>query len=296
MGYCLTGENTEDVFFFLYGRGSTGKTTFIETMKEIFGDYAKSFPIEYLTANGKDITGDEPSPTLYNMRHCYLAISSETKKNRKFDVDKLKRWTGKDTLTVRTLHKPSVEFKPKFKILITGNFAPRVEDIYDSGLRRRLRIIPFKHKPEKVNTQLGEIFAKPENKSAIFNWVLEGLKMYRADKEKGINPFDENHLPNEVARELNIFYNRNDNIHTFLQDENYKAGYGKNTRVKDLFQNYLTWCKMNNERNLNRTDFAEHILMKFAKKKPKEDEIPVYYIPPGNGIRYAYFENLGKVS
>ena len=53
---------------------------------------------------------------------------------------------------------------------------------------------------------------------------------------------------------------------------------------------------MNNERNLNRTDFAEHILMKFAKKKPKEDEIPVYYIPPGNGIRYAYFENLGKVS
>lgn len=275
MGYCMTGGtddlggNPEDVFFFLYGQGCTGKTTFVETMKNIFGDYAKSFPIEYLTASKREQTGDEPSPVLYGMRHCRLAITSETKKNRKFDIDKIKRWTGKDTINARTLYKPTVEFKPQFKILITGNFAPKVEDIYDTGLRRRLRIIPMNNKPKVVNTQLNEIFARPENKTAIFTWVLQGAIAYFEDKKNGINPFDEKHLPSEVKKELLKFYAQSDSIPTFVEDNNITFNANDSVRVKDIYTEYLTWCKLNNERSLRRNDFIESILNHYRSKGVK---------------------------
>lgn len=260
MGYCLLGEATEDVFMFLYGAGGTGKSTFVETMKNIFGDYAKSFPIEYLTEYGKDVTGDEPSPTLYGMRHARLAISSETKKGRRFDVDKVKRWTGKDTITCRTLYRPSIEFRPKFKILISGNFAPRLEDVNDSGLRRRLRIIPFSKVPKKVNTRLLDIFNQPENKKAILFWVLQGAFNFLNLKHHGFNVFAENNLCSIMKDELKKFYEENDTVLNFVSDEGYERVEGKYITVKKLWADYVEWCRTNHERGIRRSEFVTSIL------------------------------------
>src|SRR6266545_2587784 len=40
MGYCCTGVTTEHKFIFAYGTGANGKSTFINTIAKIFGDYA----------------------------------------------------------------------------------------------------------------------------------------------------------------------------------------------------------------------------------------------------------------
>src|SRR4029077_10733620 len=40
LGYCCTGFTTEHVFVFAYGTGANGKSTFINTIARIFGDYA----------------------------------------------------------------------------------------------------------------------------------------------------------------------------------------------------------------------------------------------------------------
>jgi putative DNA primase/helicase len=40
IGYCCTGLTTEHVFVFAYGTGANGKSTFINTIAGIFGDYA----------------------------------------------------------------------------------------------------------------------------------------------------------------------------------------------------------------------------------------------------------------
>ena len=265
-GYCLTGSTEEDVFFFLYGDGGSGKTTFVEAITAPFGDYAKTFPIELLTANFKENTGDEPCSQLYNMRRCRLAFTNETKKNRKFDTMKLKDWTGGGTLTARDLFKPPITFKPPFKILITGNFAPSIEDITDEGVKRRLRIIPFNHKPTKINTKLKEIFATENAKSAIFNWLLEGCKLYLQDKTNDINPFDIAHSPDEVKQALNIYYEANDNIMPFVSDKGLSFGNDKKTQVKDMWALYLLWCKENNEKSLKRNDFIEMFLRRLKDK------------------------------
>ena len=263
-GYCLLGVTEEDVFFFLLGQGGSGKTTFTEAITTPMGDYAKTFPIELLTASYRENTGEEPCSQLYNMRHCRLAFTNETKKNRKFDTMKLKDWTGGSILTARDLYKPPITFKPQFKILITGNFAPSIEDITDEGVRRRLRIIPFDTKPEKKNTKLKEIFATPTAKSVIFNWCLEGCKMYLADKANGINSFDIEHSPDEVRKALQQYYDANDNIAPFIVDqEDLIFDSDLTIQVKDVWRNYLEWCKLNNEKSLKRNEFVEMFLRRF---------------------------------
>src|SRR5262249_54951482 len=37
-GYCLTGITREQVLFFLYGHGSNGKSVFLSTLSQLFGD------------------------------------------------------------------------------------------------------------------------------------------------------------------------------------------------------------------------------------------------------------------
>lgn len=41
VGYSLTGDISEQLMFFLVGGGSNGKSTFINTIKDLMGDYGK---------------------------------------------------------------------------------------------------------------------------------------------------------------------------------------------------------------------------------------------------------------
>ena len=47
-GYSLTGDVSEQVLFFLYGRGANGKTTFINAVLDVLGDYARQAPHDLL--------------------------------------------------------------------------------------------------------------------------------------------------------------------------------------------------------------------------------------------------------
>ena len=40
VGYAITGDTSEQVFFLLYGTGANGKTTFLQVIESILGDYA----------------------------------------------------------------------------------------------------------------------------------------------------------------------------------------------------------------------------------------------------------------
>src|SRR5262252_9558307 len=50
-GYCLTGHTIEHVLFFLYGTGANGKGVFINTLVEIWGDYAAVAPMTTFMAS-----------------------------------------------------------------------------------------------------------------------------------------------------------------------------------------------------------------------------------------------------
>jgi len=51
LGYCMTGKTSEHVLLFLYGTGANGKGVFVNTIVNIFGDYAVAAPIDLFMAS-----------------------------------------------------------------------------------------------------------------------------------------------------------------------------------------------------------------------------------------------------
>ena len=112
MGYCCTGFTTEHVFVFAYGTGANGKSTFINTIAGIFGDYATIADMSTFIASNT-----ERHPTdLAKLRGARLVVAQETQKGRRWDETKIKALTGGDRLTARFMRQDFFDFVPTFKL------------------------------------------------------------------------------------------------------------------------------------------------------------------------------------
>jgi phage/plasmid-associated DNA primase len=65
VGYSLTGDTSEEVLFILDGVGANGKSTFLETVRALLGDYAQAAPEELLE--------DKQRRVRRQMKHAYRA-------------------------------------------------------------------------------------------------------------------------------------------------------------------------------------------------------------------------------
>lgn len=151
VGYSLTGDVREDKFFLLTGPGGNGKTTVLETLRALLGDYITEIPFEILEVSYKK-TGHEATPDIAKLVGIRLVKSSETKEHSRFNVGRLKSFTGGDTLTGRFLFQNPFDFSPTHKLWLSVNHTPRVDDDSDA-MWRRVHKIPFNVKfiePEKA--------------------------------------------------------------------------------------------------------------------------------------------------
>jgi putative DNA primase/helicase len=79
LGYALTGSVKEHALFFLYGTGSNGKSTLMNTVAGIMGDYYSAASIETFTIN----VGDRHPADLAALRGARLVVASETEEGRR---------------------------------------------------------------------------------------------------------------------------------------------------------------------------------------------------------------------
>lgn len=56
VGYSLTGKTDEQCLFLCYGTGRNGKSTFLETIRGLLGDYAHTLPPETVQARERGQT------------------------------------------------------------------------------------------------------------------------------------------------------------------------------------------------------------------------------------------------
>jgi putative DNA primase/helicase len=97
IGYCCTGFTCEHVFVFAYGTGANGKSTFINTIVRILGDYATVADMGTFIANNS-----ERHPTdLAKLTGARLVVAQETQRGRRWDETKIKTLTGGDKITAR---------------------------------------------------------------------------------------------------------------------------------------------------------------------------------------------------
>lgn len=234
IGYCCTGLTTEHVFVFAYGTGANGKSTFINTIARIFGDYVAIADMGTFIASK-----NERHPTdLAKLRGARLVVAQETQKGRQWDETKIKALTGGDRLTARFMRQDFFDFAPTFKLFIAGNHKPRIGSV-DEAMRRRLLLAPFTVRipPRERDPDLPERLWG--ERAAILRWCLDGCLLWQRD---GLAP------PACVRDATDEYFRGQDTVGEWLEDCTQDRGELAFTRMTALFSSWKEWCEERNHR------------------------------------------------
>jgi putative DNA primase/helicase len=113
-GWAVTGDTSEQCMFMLYGSGANGKSTFLNVIMKILGDYAVSASTETFMKK----QGDTMSNDIARLRGTRFVTTTEAEQGRRLSEPLIKQITGNDVMTARFLYGEFFTFTPSFKIFI----------------------------------------------------------------------------------------------------------------------------------------------------------------------------------
>ena len=251
LGYCLTGDISEEVIFFLHGTGQNGKGVLTSTVEWIMADYCKSAGDEVFT----ETSNDRHSTEIARLKGARMVLVAEVEEGKRWAEARLKKMTGGDTITARFMRQDDFEFKPQFKPLISANHKPQIKSV-DVAMRRRLHLIPFlvTIPPEKRDNELK---AKLRDEGpGILQWLIEGCLEYQ---RIGLAP------PESVVDATDEYFKDEDNVANWIE-ERCEVGKGLNDPSSKLFASWKHYAEKaglpvgNNKRfkaEMNRLGYRE---------------------------------------
>ena len=139
LGYSITGDLSEQVFFVLLGAGANGKSTLLETVAAVLGDYAGLLPFSALTRDRDSRAVQAEIAQLPGVR---FVRASELREGAYLDEGRIKGITGGDPVSAAHKFGRPFVFRPSFKLWLGVNHRPRVSD-RSHGFWRRAVLIPF---------------------------------------------------------------------------------------------------------------------------------------------------------
>ena len=178
-GYTIIGSNPEEKMFFVHGPGASGKSSFLEALKTVLGDYAKTADFStFLKKANCGIRND-----IARLAGARLCLSIEVDEGQALAEALIKTITGGDTITARYLYSEAEEFTPDLTLWLAANDAPTVSDL-DCGIWRRILRLPFdnvipveKRDPKLKSTLKDTAVAGP----AILAWLVKGCLRWQAE-------------------------------------------------------------------------------------------------------------------
>lgn len=254
VGWALTGDMSEQVMFILYGSGANGKSTFLNAVMDILGEYAMSTQTEtFMRKNGNTMSND-----IARLRGARFVTTVEAEEGRRLSEPLIKQVTGQDAMTARFLYGEYFDFLPTFKIFMATNHKPVIKG-NDLGIWRRIRLIPFMVTipyEERDPSLMSKLAAE---KSGILNWMIEGCLLWQ--KERLGEPVEVQQATSEYQEEMDL-------IGSFLSECCImdRTGYLRVTSA-DLYREYLAWCEKNSERPYAQRVFAIHLQNKGIRKE-----------------------------
>jgi len=244
VGYSLTGDTGEDCLFTLYGTGQNGKTTFVKTLEDIWGDYAVDTPTETLLSKEREGISND----IARLAGARLVIAIEAQEGRRLNEALIKKLTGRDTMSARFLHHEFFEFETTFKIFIATNHKPVVRE-NSLAFWRRMRVLPFivQIPDEEVIPNYEKILL--QEREGIFNWALEGFLKWQ---DKKLN------IPEIVKGATQEYKDEMDVLAEFIEEKCIEGPTPRAT-TKDLYDTYCKWCEENNEKPMSKQAFSRRL-------------------------------------
>tara|TARA_Y100000389_G_scaffold201336_1_gene243810 strand:+ start:5272 stop:7980 length:2709 start_codon:yes stop_codon:yes gene_type:complete len=235
----LEGDVRHEHFHIWVGSGGNGKSKLIDLFEYAFGKYCAKLPVSALT--GKRASASAPQPEIARLVGKRFVVLQEPNENERIQVGIMKEYTGGDKITVRTLNKEPIEFKPQFKMVLTCNKLPKVP-ADDGGTWRRIRVVEFKSEfkenpdPEKPN----EFPLDPHLNEKLKKWAKPFfwlLTQYHKDyRKKGYNE------PEEVMARTRDYRDEHDVYGEFISS-NLEKNENSIINLDELYQIFVYWHK-----------------------------------------------------
>lgn len=232
VGYSLSGSVSEQCLFFLHGEGANGKSTFVEVLLALMGEYGQKASHKILFAG----RAGGATPEVAGLKGKRFVAVQEVEQSKRMAAARLKDITGGDTITARHLYQEPITFQGTHKIWMCGNHKPTMVET-DIGSWRRMRLIPFEvHIPiHAQDPQLKEklLLELP----GILAWAVRGSQRWVAG---GLQP------PAAVVEATEQYRSEEDIFATFA-DEALERHPGSRLSLDEMSAIWRTWCPSHRE-------------------------------------------------
>jgi putative DNA primase/helicase len=253
LGYTLLGNPSERAMFVIYGPTGTGKSTFLETLNHVFGDYGETAPAGTFRQS-RNTDDSAPTPALHGLKGKRFVTTSETSEGVQWNEELVKRYTGRDLMRSRGLYEAHQTWKSEASIWMATNHAPRFTSD-DRAIWNRVKLVPFL----TVFLGDGQVGGMEEvlirEADGILNWLLAGLAAYR---QMGLAE------PGQVAQAVKDLREESDSVIRFLDD---KVAEGSlvlaetvTTTKQVLYTLYQDWCRRAGERAVGSRRFTQRLI------------------------------------
>ncbi len=222
-GYFSTGDTSLELFLVLLGLAAAGKSRFIDTVMMALGSYAYELPRGQFLKQGIKNSSSAPSEDRMALRYKRLVLASETNSDDRIDEGPVKAFVSGQTITGRHTHgREMLSFKPCGHLVIDTNYPPGASAL-DSGIERRMLVVPFDSKFCQNPKAKNEFLIDPEMKqkllhpdvlSGVLSWLVRGCLKWQYGNE-GLDP------PESVRRATLAYRNDIDFIGQFLDAHYY---------------------------------------------------------------------------
>jgi putative DNA primase/helicase len=253
VGYCLTGDTSEQVLFIFWGIGANGKSTLILIVEDMLAGYAIRCRVETLLLKRE---AGSATPDVARLAGARFIGAVEAQDGRRLDEAMVKELTGGDTITARFLYGQPFEFRPVGKIVLVTNHRPTVYGT-DEAIWRRIRLVPFAvfippedRDPHLIDKLRGEM-------DGILAWAIRGCEEWR---RVGLDP------PPEVTEATATYRLSEDRLAEFIEDE-CVLDPPVERKHADLFHRYKDWADRNGEVQMSPKAFSKALDDRRIEKK-----------------------------
>ncbi len=272
IGHCIMLNVFPHKFFYLFGNGSNGKSTFIECLFDFFGDMAVSVPLNMLAKENYVIR--------LNNKLCN--ISDDIDMTYITSSQNLKSLASGSHITGRELYEKPYTFKNNStQIFVSNSLFSSKDKTY--GFNRRIEIIPFEAEitEENKDPMMLQKLVTPEAKSYLLLLALKGVERiisngYELSKSDYINSLVHRYIMESDSVEAFLEYGMNS-----IEDRKYSY----------VYASYEKFCQDNDYIPCKKNGFSRRLTSKgyntYTKKIETEDGIK-------KSVRYIKKANLNE--
>lgn len=226
--------------------GNTGKSVFLSLLTNLLGpSFITNIPLHSMNESNQFALGNLPETR--------AIVDGDLSSNEVKDSALFKQITGGDSLCINQKHKQQFTLKYLGGIVIASNCLPTFKDDKGDHMFERMLIIPCENPLPEEKRDSNMIDKLLDEKSAIINWALEGLKRLINNNFK----FSRCRASEKNIEEYRLTV---DSVYRFIQTNYVITHKHSDVISKSAFDEaYLRYCSVNGITPLNKLNISRRM-------------------------------------